>query len=247
MRFARTARTLGLASLLVLSSLGHLLRDDRSVPLHCSLPRMPPALLRSARRKPPPMEPDEPTDPAQLPEHPPSAAPDQDLFASLYDQHADRLRAYLSRLGVPPGIRDDLVQEAFTRAWAARAQLRERAALAPWLTRIVQRCWFDWLRTQQLEQRAFARVLREVCPRTAENWSPDHLLVTQALATLRDQDREILYLRWEAELGLDEIADLLGISPAAAQRRAHRALDRLRRTLAQLERSGSSDRDAASS
>ncbi|WP_448574708.1 RNA polymerase sigma factor [Thermomicrobium sp.] len=238
MRFARTARTLGLAALLVLSSLGHLLRDDRSVPLHCSLPRMPPALLRGARRKPPPLEPDDPTNPAQLPEHPPRAAPDQDLFASLYDQHADRLRAHLSRLGVPPGIRDDLVQEAFTRAWAARAQLRDRAALTTWLNRIAQRCWFDWLRTQQLEQRAFARVLREACPRAAENWSADALLIEQALATLRDQDREILYLRWEAELGFEEIADLLSISPAAAQRRAHRALVRLRHALAGLDRTG---------
>jgi RNA polymerase sigma-70 factor (ECF subfamily) len=68
--------------------------------------------------------------------------------------------------------------------------------------------------------------------------SADRLIVEQALAKLRDRDREILYLRWEAELGFDEIADLLGISPTAAQRRAHRALVRLRQALAQRDRTG---------
>jgi len=225
-----------LVMLLVLPSLGFLvLDDDRSPPL--LFHQTPHAPIRAGRRRPPPEEPSHPAEPAQ---------PDE-VFASLYDEHREHLRSYLSRLGVPAPILDDLVQETFTRAWAARAQVREHAALVSWLFRIAQRCWFDWLRRRQIEARVLAQVLRERCPSGDEGWSVDHMLLEHALTLLREADREILYLRWHAELGFDEIADLLAISPQAAQRRAHRALERLRRALAQLERAGDSSRDSASS
>ncbi len=244
MRSSLTPARLSLVLLLVLPSLGYLLLDDRPALPHLVLYRIPPPLLHAGRRRRPPREPPDPAEPAQPEQSPSRSAPDDTFFADLYGQHVEHLRAYLFRLGVPAALHDDLIQETFARAWAARDQLRDRAAFASWLIRIAQRCWFDWLRRQQIEHRAFARVLQEACPRAAETWSADRLLVTQALATLRDHDREILYLRWEAELGFDEIAGLLGISPTAAQRRAHRAFERLKRVLARLERTGDSSTDA---
>lgn len=80
-----------------------------------------------------------------------------------------------------------------------------------------------------------ARFLSAQATGTDADWSPDPLLLHAALEGLRPSDREVLYLRWELELTTEEIADLLGISAAAAQRRAHRALDRLRRALTEAE------------
>ncbi len=68
----------------------------------------------------------------------PGRAEDSDdaQLTALYERQADLLRTTLARLGVPPEVRDDLLQEAFTRAWAARHQLRDPAALLQWLSRI---------------------------------------------------------------------------------------------------------------
>jgi len=52
-----------------------------------------------------------------------------------------------------------------------------------------------------------------------------------ALLELRPQDREILVLRYLEQLGVEEIASVLGISQTAVTSRHLRALQRLRRLL----------------
>jgi RNA polymerase sigma-70 factor, ECF subfamily len=52
-----------------------------------------------------------------------------------------------------------------------------------------------------------------------------------ALIELRPQDREILVLRYLEQLGVEEIASVLGISQTAVTSRHLRALQRLRRLL----------------
>ncbi|MDW8060792.1 MAG: sigma-70 family RNA polymerase sigma factor [Thermomicrobium sp.] len=180
------------------------------------------------------------------PAHPPPEPVGEDeLFASLYDQYGPRVRTSLLRLGVPETVRGDLLQETLARAWAARRQLRCQRALPQWRTRIAQRCWLDWLRARRIEYRVLTRALHEQCAETEDPWSPDRVLLAQALATLRDVDREILSLRREAERSFEEIAEFPGISPAAAQRRAHRALARLAQALARLEQDRERDRPTA--
>ena len=52
-----------------------------------------------------------------------------------------------------------------------------------------------------------------------------------ALMRLKSHDREILVLRYLEQLGVDEIAGVLGISQTAVTSRHLRALQRLRRLL----------------
>jgi RNA polymerase sigma-70 factor (ECF subfamily) len=56
--------------------------------------------------------------------------------------------------------------------------------------------------------------------------------VSQAVARLDDDDREILLLRHVDELPYEEVGCLLGVEPAAARKRYGRALLRLRKVLA---------------
>lgn len=163
-------------------------------------------------------------------------AGDSQAFGALVERSSGAVKAYLARLGVPQTEHEDLLQEALTKAWSDRAQLREAKAFSHWLLTITRHCWIDWLRSRRAEKRALERWLRDQlrCPRTPDPSDEEVDLLLRAFDTLRPADREILLLRWEGDRSIEELASLLGISPTAAQRRAHRALSRLRKTFTRL-------------
>ncbi len=179
---------------------------------------------------------DEPPHPTLLEQ---ALAGDTQAFGALFEQTRAMLTAYLIRLGAPPSEHDDLVQEVFAKAWAARAQLHHRRAFSSWLLTIARRCWIDLLRSRHVEQRTLQRWLSDYLHdcETVNPLGEDVDLLLRAFDTLRPADREILLLRFGEDLPLQEVASLLGISPAAAQRRAHRALNRLRDTFSRLKHS----------
>lgn len=57
-------------------------------------------------------------------------------FADLVRPHMTAMSRLAARLG-PPGLRDDIVQEAMVRAWRFRAKYDSRRPLATWLLTIV--------------------------------------------------------------------------------------------------------------
>ena len=62
--------------------------------------------------------------------------------------------------------------------------------------------------------------------------------VQEALARLAEADREVLLMRHYEDLPYEDIGCILGIEPAAARKRAGRALVRLHALLAEVERGG---------
>jgi RNA polymerase sigma factor (sigma-70 family) len=61
---------------------------------------------------------------------------DGDSFKEWVSPHLEKMGTLASRLG-PPGERDDVVQEALTRAWRSRGSYREsRGSLSAWLCAI---------------------------------------------------------------------------------------------------------------
>jgi RNA polymerase sigma factor (sigma-70 family) len=63
-------------------------------------------------------------------------AMDGDSFREWVSPHLERMGILAARLG-PPGERDDVVQEALTRAWVSRNSYQEsRGSLSAWLCTI---------------------------------------------------------------------------------------------------------------
>jgi RNA polymerase sigma-70 factor (ECF subfamily) len=63
----------------------------------------------------------------------------------------------------------------------------------------------------------------------------DRLMLQAALRNLSERDRELIALRYGADLRVRQIADLLGLKQNAAEVALHRALDRLRFALEEEE------------
>jgi RNA polymerase sigma-70 factor, ECF subfamily len=134
------------------------------------------------------------------------------------------------------GVQDaeDVLQEAFVKAYYALKKFREGAPLRPWLLRIVAN---EARNRRKASTRRYQLAIRaaeagDVKPQP----SPDSLAafreqkesVVAALNQLRDEDRAIIAYRYFLELSEAEIATTLGCPRGTVKSRLSRALDRLR-------------------
>jgi RNA polymerase sigma factor (sigma-70 family) len=162
------------------------------------------------------------------------ATRDQDaILEALFLAHAAGLRGRLLVLSRNPAIADDLVSEAFLRlaleVRAGRTPLDPRA----WLFRVGANLVVSRARRAAVATKAMPGLLeRDVAP------SPEDEIVTRerdtilrdGLESLDGRDREIVVLAARGYRS-DEIAGLIGCSPAATRTRLCRARGRLRARL----------------
>jgi len=129
---------------------------------------------------------------------------------------------------------EDVVQEAFLRAFAAFDSLRGDAK--PWLLAIVRNTSFDWLK----RNRNLAAVGYDDAPDPAEpSPDPEESLVIardrekvrQALEQLPGEFREALVLREMEGLSYKEIASAVGVPLGTVMSRLSRGRDWLKRIL----------------
>lgn len=138
---------------------------------------------------------------------------------------------------------DDIVQEAFTRAWLKLGSLRDPASFRPWLLQITRRAILDHRRhtarrptLDQDDDLALERVA-DVEPTPAELAELRELAraVEGGLAGLSRRDATALSLAVHFGFGPSEIGEALGITANNAKVVVHRARRRLRENLASLE------------
>lgn len=156
-------------------------------------------------------------------------------FERLYEQLEGPVFGYLARR-VGRDLAEDLAAQAFVEAWAGRRRYRaDRGSPAGWIWGIVTNLLRRHRRSEVRQLRAYARTgsdplatsigEQEVVGRVdAAQIMPK---VAQALATMRDEDRDVLLLYAYAGLGYQQIAEALGISVGTVKSRLSRARARL--------------------
>jgi RNA polymerase sigma factor (sigma-70 family) len=132
---------------------------------------------------------------------------------------------------------DDAVQEAFIKAFDALPRFRQGAPIRPWLLRIVANEARNRRRSAGRRQGLALRAADATPQRAAPG--PEQIVMAAeeraelltALATLRDEDREVLGARFLLDLSETETAETLGIPRGTVKSRTSRALGRLRDAL----------------
>ncbi|WP_341805202.1 RNA polymerase sigma factor [Nocardioides ochotonae] len=152
----------------------------------------------------------------------------------------DPLRRFLARR-TDPATADDVLADTLLVCWRRLEQLPEDPL--PWAYGVARHCLANAERTSRRQRRVAAKVA-VLDPPASSSPGPgdtDDDPVGRALAALRTDDAELLRLwAWE-QLGASEIAQVLGISTNAASIRLHRARQRLREELEELEEAGKTD------
>jgi RNA polymerase sigma-70 factor (ECF subfamily) len=167
-----------------------------------------------------------------------SLASDPEAFGLLVKRYERRIYGLLWRSCSDGGEIDDLYQQVWIKAWAARAGFQGRSKFGTWIYAIALNQVREWRRRKRND------VPLEL---VAEPPSPapsalDRLLgrsrqegVNRHLKKLSDGDRDVITLRYQEGLEYDAIATLLKTTPAQIRLRSFRALQRLREHMKDLD------------
>jgi RNA polymerase sigma-70 factor, ECF subfamily len=144
-----------------------------------------------------------------------------------------RVYAYVAyRIGDGPDA-EDVTSEVFERAVRYRSSFDpERGDAAGWLIGIARRC---------VEQRGNPRTQgsaeteETVSPEDLEDQAVRRVHVRSTVASLPTHERELIALRYGADLTARQIGELLEMSTNAVEVALHRALRRLRGLLGEEE------------
>jgi len=152
-------------------------------------------------------------------------------FDRLYRQEAQGLYGFLAYRTGDRALAEDLLADTFERALRARRGFdRRRGTERNWLYAIALNLLRDNARRAATEGRAVERV-SSGAPHVADSDAAgverrDEL--QRAMATLAEEEREAIALRFGAELTVPEMAEALGERLTTVEGRVYRALRKLR-------------------
>jgi RNA polymerase sigma-70 factor (ECF subfamily) len=148
-------------------------------------------------------------------------------FQDLYREHAPELVRFAHWLCGDRHDAEDLVAEAFVRAFAGSDAIEARTVKG-YLLAIVRNLHLEQLRRRRPTVVLDAAIESPVeGPATAAETAQYAQRLGRALAALGEPDRSALLMRAEAALPYEEIAAVLGLSVANAKVKVHRARRKL--------------------
>ncbi|MET1023631.1 MAG: RNA polymerase sigma factor [Pseudoxanthomonas sp.] len=163
------------------------------------------------------------------------AAGDVRAFEQLYARHRGPLYRFLMRQLRNTALADELFQDVWQRVIAARAGWQPEAAFSTWLFRIAHNRLNDHWRAQKhrpaAPEDADARTARLADPDNPErqlSQFEQRRDLQRALDALPEEQREVLMLRLEQELSLEEIGQITGVGRETVKSRLRYAMDKLR-------------------
>jgi len=163
---------------------------------------------------------------------------DMQLVADLVERCQHRLVRYLLYLTGSRGYAEDLAQETWVRVLQRGSQYNGRQRFDPWLFAIARNLAIDYLRKKQkgvqtasLPNDRDAMLLLPTSgpsPFEAAARSEDAIRLAGQLQILSPLYREALLLRFQEDLSLPEIAQVLGAPVTTVTSRIYRGLAALR-------------------
>ena len=166
------------------------------------------------------------------------AAGDAGAFGELYARHRGRLYRYLLRQLRDNALADEFFQDVWQRVVSARAGWTPDAGFATWLYTIAHHRLGDHWRSLK-HRPAAPSDADERLARVADPDTPERVLseferrrqLQLALDDLPEEQREVLLLRLEQELTLEEMGTITGVGRETVKSRLRYAMDKLRARL----------------
>jgi RNA polymerase sigma-70 factor (ECF subfamily) len=169
-------------------------------------------------------------------------AGDTEAFHALVERHGRNLFRLAFRLTGNETDAEDVVQEAFLKAYRNLAGFESRANVSTWLYRIAANCAYDHLRSRARRPEDPLDAAAEPPAFAATDPSPDRLALSaevrrraeRAMARLTPAERAAFVLRHHEGLTIAEIGAALGLDTSAAKHSVFRAVKKMRAALQPL-------------
>jgi RNA polymerase sigma-70 factor (ECF subfamily) len=163
-----------------------------------------------------------------------------DVFVALFDKYQPEIAEYCARrLGEV--LAEDVAQAVFVIVWTKLPQFEPARPLEHWLYAIAKkecqrtfrntakRRFLDFAFRKDIQESAHSS--RSPTPGTHVEREVRGSRLTAYLAALRQEDRILLNMRYRRGLSVVEIAEIMGTSEKAVQKRLERARGRLREVM----------------
>ena len=161
---------------------------------------------------------------------------DREAFGALVEQYRDNVYRLAYRMCGNAYDADEAAQEAFVAAWRALPNFRGDAKFSTWLYRLTTNAAIDVMRREKRHQTVGDGEMIEVAddadsPQETVERTEQQEAVQEALATLSEEYREVLLLRYMEELDYAEIAEVLQLPSGTVKSRINRAKAALKAAL----------------
>jgi RNA polymerase sigma-70 factor (ECF subfamily) len=163
---------------------------------------------------------------------------DEDAFRLLVERHSRSIYRLAYRMTGRPEDAEDVVQDAFVKAFKQIDRFEARSNFGTWLYRIAFNCAVDFTRTRQHRDRPEGL---EVLERRAETKAPaaDDLVfateidgsIQRALSELSAEERAAFLMRHYQGCSIEEICQALDLKTNAAKHAVFRAVRKMRAAL----------------
>jgi RNA polymerase sigma-70 factor (ECF subfamily) len=168
---------------------------------------------------------------------------DSEAFRVLVERHSRSVFRLAFRMTGNTHDAEDVVQEAFLKAYRNLDRFDQRSQFGSWVYRIAANCAFDVLRARQRRDGRLASVDEDDWPELpAPEPGPDRLAlgedvrrrVDTALGRMSPRERAAFVLRHFEGRTIREIGDALDLDAEAVKQSVCRAVRKARRILAPL-------------
>jgi len=139
-------------------------------------------------------------------------------FKEYYLEYRDFVRASVFWMVNSSSV-DDIVQEAFLKAWKSYAGFKRESSFKTWIYRIAMNTTYDYLKKNKVNDEAFEETTED--PHSSNLEYSD--LVGKGLMTLSTNHREVFSLFYQQEHTYLEIAVITGLPEGTVKSRVHSA------------------------
>ena len=159
---------------------------------------------------------------------------DERAATILVERHAPAVARYIASLGVREDV-EDLVQDAFIRAFGALDGFRGESSLRTWLCTIARNIVRDRARTLKFERHAVeveedhAVTADDPFETTVADEMEERVLA--AMERLSPMQRQVFTLRVADGMAYKEIAEVVGSTEGAARVHYHNAMKAIKESL----------------
>jgi len=163
-----------------------------------------------------------------------AAGGDHSAFADLVRQHQTMVFSLAYHFLHDAAVAEELAQDVFLQLYRALPKIESASHLLFWLRRVTSHRCIDWVRRNHRSEISLNDVAEPAAP-----WSPGDPVLARKLrrlvATLPEKPRIILTLRFQEDLELSEIAEILEVPVNTVKSYLRRALELLHQKLNALE------------
>ena len=145
-----------------------------------------------------------------------------DAFEAAFPGLYRRALAVAARIVGPGDAADDVAAEALARTFVNWRKVRDLPYLEAWVRRVAANVALDTVRKRRVP------IAPEALRADVADGVIDRMFVAGAIASLSRRQREVVVLRYVADLSEAEVASLLGVGIETVKEHARRAMTALR-------------------